>query len=260
MNPYKTKTGIGQKVINGLLIAGVALTLAATITVGVAQKDSIKAAVNGMLGDNEKVAFTNLDKKADLYSDDSHVVVKDGVFTLTNNTAAEIKAIIYSGPKKDGISNLVYTALTFCALDSLDSAIYASSGPGFYIKPAEKINVPVSVSGISKIFPGNTNTFTLYGGASFTYGASPVRLSCPAGASAYVKDLMTVDLAPLGYVNDAKAAGAVWEKLNEGQYFEGDKTFTKGQIKAAIADYDEEQAALKASVAASSAAASSAAA
>ena len=48
MNPYKTKTGIGQKVINGLLIAGVALTLAATITVGVSQKDNIKAALNGM--------------------------------------------------------------------------------------------------------------------------------------------------------------------------------------------------------------------
>lgn len=246
-----------RSITNLLLGLGIAfMVLGAGAGIALNYK-SIASTVNGWMGDAQKVTFTNLDKKADLYSGDSHVVVKDGVFTLANNTAAEIRAYIYSSPKNPGTLFSVYTALTFCALDSLDSAITGSMAEPF--KPAAKINVPVTVSGVSKVyFQGNS--FCLYGGDSFINGSSAISLLCPAGASAYVKDLMTVDLAPLGYSNDVKAAASVWEKLNKGEYFEGDKTFTKGEIKKAISDYEADQKAAStsaASTASASAAASS---
>jgi hypothetical protein len=261
MNPYKTKTGIGQKVINGLLIAGVALTLAATITVGVSQKDNIKAALNGMLGDNERVTFTQtLSPSHFLLQKDAMVTLSAGVLTVKgyeNQAYESVNVLIYdpdfSPLLKSGVHYAIFAQAVGFTTGDEEAFLELCYG-----NPAQLLYTIMPEGAKPNVWSDFEGDVCLSQDSRLNFNT----LVCNAKCSGAFRNFQCIDLSGLGLVGSRLEYErlCVWKKLAGTEYFEGDKTFTKGQIKAAIADYEKEQDALNASVAARSAAASSAAA
>ena len=208
-----------------------------------------------MLGDNEKVTFVQELKAADLKTE-GITDLKDGVLTLKSTSSP-------GGPAE--LIDLISTSHNGATFFYRSSEIVSTKVAGAFFGDNAgnfrcTLGEPTAEVNVWKVCSAVANKSATNGLPSYTVSLSlGTVVSVPAGDVCKVRNSMFVDIRGLG-VSDTVEAKAVWEKLNKYEYFEGEKSFTKGQIKAAIADYEKEQAALKASVAAGSAAASSAAA
>lgn len=253
MNPYSNskKAGAGQKIVNGVIVVLLLAVAAGVTAVAVAQKNQIAGAVNGMLGDNEKVTFTQSLKVSDLKASDANGSFDNGVFTVENASGTSKKVgaftVSYFQPHR-----FFFSSFKAVSTKALGSGVYLSGGPGEYFAVTSELNVWKTISGSYNDYRNYddsfTNSFAFPSLGNYSSLSSKGFFAAP-GDVAKFKDFMFVDLSPLG-LHDSSEAFSVWAKLAGADYFEGDKTFTKGQIKKAIADWEAEQKALAASAAA----------
>lgn len=251
MNPYNQKPRRGQIVVNAILITLAAVAAAGAVTLAVTQRKQIAENVNGMLGDNEKVTFTQIIKKEayGLHSGSNvrwNATLKDGVFSLDNTAGTASlpvnKDTVYSNIFFETASHdMNGYAIYYFSLKALSTKVLGSkAGLMLCNQPLDAKPAELNVWTMASSCVVNSSGYASY----YLQGTNAA-----AGDLLKFGDFQIVNVSSLG-LWDTSEACAVFDKLTKGEYFEGDKTFTKGEIKKAIADYEAEQKALASSAAA----------
>jgi len=252
-----------KRSLTNLLLGVVIFGMVAGAGVGIALNyKSVASTVNGWMGDAQKVTFTQIVKKANYGFNASYTGIewnateKDGVFTIDNSAGTTAMAVYGTGYRggsvyfEKGAHDLNGFAIYYFSVKALSTKVVGSSVIT-YLGPNSTFSCTTSELNVWK----KASTCVLNVSGYFSY--YDMGTKALAGDVLKFGDYQLVDLSPLGLWNVSEAC-AVFEKLTKGEYFEGDKTFTKGEIKKAISDYEAEQKAASTSVA-STASASAAA-
>lgn len=236
---------------------------------------SIASTVNGWMGDGEKVTFTQIVKAADIKqlsaksiewkngtyygspsaADGTLTSIEKGAITVdAKNFVAGISETNAGGYSYDlgtnpflhtGSFSLNYYSYEILSTKAVGSAICSVTNydppaeGGFETAPTDTLNV------WKRVDRASVDSFLNY---------PTVYVAAKATDVVQAKNFMIVDIAGLG-ITDKTEANEVFKSLIKDDYFEGDKSFTKGEIKKAIADYEDAQKAIASSAASTSSAA-----
>lgn len=248
MNPNIRKVDKKKSAVIGCLCA-LAVVLAAGTAYGIVKSgadwDPLEYARTFVAGDYEKVSFEQVVKKKNyqaVFSSSSYGfngTLKDGVYTV-DNTGGSANKFFYTGSSYSGqtfifdkeIHDMSGFGVWYCSYTERSEKV-AGSKAGFALgnntKPTSAVNVWETYSEVRA-------------GSSYSFMFDVPGSYAVPGDVFDVTDITLVNISALGIFVPAEAK-AVWEDLTDKGYFEGEKSFTKGEIKKAIADYEDAQAA-----------------
>lgn len=250
MNPYvQKKAGAGQRVVNGVLIALAALACVGVAAVGVADRNAISAVYNGILGDNEKVTFSQSLSPSHILVPSAFAGVvscSDGVVNLKNagSTNFSTPSVSYDRGYSPVLSPSRFYLFSYDVVGFTTGDEEVSLSVGVYDDASVFKNVVDVMPEGAKPNVWQQRFVDVFPAVG-RFGLRD--LFCKASSSGAIRNLMLVDVTSLGLLSEvqSKERCAVWGKLAGTEYFEGDKAFTKGEIRKAVADYEAEQAAPK---------------
>lgn len=240
-------------VLLSVVLGGMALGAIAGIALN---WKALNTGLNGLLGDGERVTFTQIVKKENYLispnaiTPTANYTLKDGVYTIDNSAGSADKYVYgsaYAGKPvyfESESHDLTGFGIYYVSVEAKSEKINGSkAGVQCYDGSASAASFSVATT---KVNVWEKASGVVVVNQVLSYKLSTEDTKAVGGDVLDYSGFQIVNIRGLG-IYDTTEAAAVWESLTKGEYFEGSTFFTKGEIKKAAADWEAAQKALASS-------------